>query len=192
MLKFLRFNYQLLWKQQDQNAYINFPQVLTEVELLPFIIRNTKKHPHYRDLTSFSTHHFELFTFDGNFIIEKSETSDNRPYTTTNIISGTSFEECDQDISQTNPENNTQKFQNQEPQKPNIVQDQQQDINTTQNLPERVQIVSELSDTTTNNPQSFTITDDSNILQIPIRKVTQHPNIDQTQDNTSTLTTLLH
>ena len=41
-----------------------------------------------------------------------------------------------------------------------------------------------------NFPQSFTITDDSNIPQIPLRKVTQHPNIDQTQDNTSTLSTL--
>ena len=35
LLKFFRFNYQLLWEQQDQQAYINFPLILTETELLP-------------------------------------------------------------------------------------------------------------------------------------------------------------
>ena len=42
-LKFLRFNYQLLWEQKDQRAYINFPQILTHIELLPYIIKNEKK-----------------------------------------------------------------------------------------------------------------------------------------------------
>ena len=36
LLKFFGFNYQILWEQQDQNAYNNFPQKLTETELLPF------------------------------------------------------------------------------------------------------------------------------------------------------------
>ena len=44
LLKFFRFNYQLLWEQKDQNAYVNFPQVFTDTELLPFIIRNDFKH----------------------------------------------------------------------------------------------------------------------------------------------------
>ena len=48
LLKFFRFNYQL---QQDLNAYINFPRVLTETELVSFIIKNTNKHFHYRDLS---------------------------------------------------------------------------------------------------------------------------------------------
>ena len=30
LLKFFRFNYQILWEQKDQNAYVHFPQVLTE------------------------------------------------------------------------------------------------------------------------------------------------------------------
>ena len=33
LLKSFRFNYQLLWVQQDLPAYVNFPQVLTETEL---------------------------------------------------------------------------------------------------------------------------------------------------------------
>ena len=31
LLKFFRFNYQLLWEQKDQKAYINFPQALTHI-----------------------------------------------------------------------------------------------------------------------------------------------------------------
>ena len=42
LFKFFRFHYQLLWEQQDQQAYINFPQILTETELLPYIISNEK------------------------------------------------------------------------------------------------------------------------------------------------------
>ena len=30
LLKFFRFNCQLLWEQQDQQAYVNFPHILTE------------------------------------------------------------------------------------------------------------------------------------------------------------------
>ena len=54
LLKFFRFNYQLLWEQKDQQAYINFPQILTPTELLPYIIENEHKHLQYRDLTSFN------------------------------------------------------------------------------------------------------------------------------------------
>ena len=84
-LNFFRFNYKLLWEQQDQNAYINFPQALTGTELLPFIIKNRNKHVHYRDLNSFYINHFEQIDFDYNFILARSETSDCRPYTTSNI-----------------------------------------------------------------------------------------------------------
>ena len=31
--EFFRFNYQLLWEQKDQQAYINIPQILTPTEL---------------------------------------------------------------------------------------------------------------------------------------------------------------
>ena len=51
LLKFFRFNYQLFWDQQDQQAYVNFPQILTESELLPYIIKNEHRHLQYRDHT---------------------------------------------------------------------------------------------------------------------------------------------
>ena len=64
LLKFFRYFYQLVWEQQDQNAYVNFAQVLTETEFLQFIISNKNKHEHYRDLTSFNINYFELIIFE--------------------------------------------------------------------------------------------------------------------------------
>ena len=74
----------MLWEQQDQQAYIHFPQVLTETELLRNIIRNGFRTLQYRDPTSFNTTYFEQINLDHNFTTEYSETSDNRPYITSN------------------------------------------------------------------------------------------------------------
>ena len=66
LLKFFRFNYQLLWEQQDQAAYGNFLQILTEFELSVYIIKNEYKHSYYRDLTSFNTTYLEQINLDHN------------------------------------------------------------------------------------------------------------------------------
>ena len=95
LLKFFRFNYQLLWKQQDQNAHIHYPQVLTELELLPYVINEASKHLHYRDSTSLNISHLELIILDNQFLVENSELSDNRPYTSTNITPGILSEQFD-------------------------------------------------------------------------------------------------
>ena len=75
-------------EQKDQQAYINFPRILTHIKLLPYIIKNENKHLHCRDLTSFNVTHFEQINLDHNFLLEHSETSDNRPF----ITSDTSHE----------------------------------------------------------------------------------------------------
>ena len=67
LLKFFRFNYQILWEQKDQQAYINFPQILLPTELLPYIIKNENKHLQYRDITSFNVTHFEQINLDTTF-----------------------------------------------------------------------------------------------------------------------------
>ena len=93
LLKFLSFNYQLLWEQKDQQAYINFPQILTNIELLPYIIKNENEPLHYRDLTSFNVTHFEQINLDHNFLLEHSETSHNRPFITSDTSHETTPEE---------------------------------------------------------------------------------------------------
>ena len=43
--KYFRFNYQLLWSQQDQPAFTAFPNHCTADEGLPFIISEQNEHP---------------------------------------------------------------------------------------------------------------------------------------------------
>ena len=83
----------MLWEQRDQHAHIHFPQIITETELLPYIIKNEYRHLQYRDPTSFTTTYFEQINLDHNFITEYSETSDNRPYITSKISPETTPEE---------------------------------------------------------------------------------------------------
>ena len=93
ILKFFRFIYQQHWEQQDQQAHIHFPRTLTQTELLPYIIKNENKHLQYRDLSSFNFTYFEQINSDHNFLVEHSETSDNRPFTTSDTSPETTPEE---------------------------------------------------------------------------------------------------
>ena len=129
-----------------------------------------------------------------------------------NIISETSFEEFNpkilrhdtgQNTLHFNQDDHTELFQNQEQQQFNLLPDQQQDTTTLQKISDpsetaTIQNVSELSDITVNNPRSFSITKDSNILQTPVHNMSQNTINDQNQndtadktnqDNTSTLST---
>ena len=85
---FFRFNYQLLWEEQDQAAFRNFPQTLTHTELLHFIIYEDNKHPFSIDPTQVHIPYFENISFDHYFRVEQFETSDSRP----NISSDTTIE----------------------------------------------------------------------------------------------------
>ena len=97
------------------------------------------------EILPFNNIHFELINFDYHFIVELSETSDSRPYTTSIIVSETLFEEYNRNILRHdtgqnnlhfNQDDHTELFQNQEPQQLNIVPDQQQDTTTLQNVPD--------------------------------------------------------
>ena len=153
----------------------------------------------YRDLTSFNINHFELLNFDYNFILDNSETSDSRPYATSKIISEPSFDEYNPNLLRHDTGQNTlhffqddhrKLFQNQELQQFNIVPEQQQETTTLQNVADpsetaTIQNVSELSDITVNNTQKFTITNESNIIQIPVHNITQNTINDQNQNVTT-------
>ena len=203
LLKFLRFNYQLLWEQKDQQAYVNFPQIQTHIELLPYIIKNENKHLRYRDLTSFNVTHFEEINLDHNFVLEHSETSDNRPFITSDTSHETTPEEQTSSVEpsytrqqseqseQESPEREAlvNLFQNPDPpqeqplypplsQISDIQQPNPSETNTIHNT-------SEFSEETVQNTRSFTITDDSNLIRIPTHNITQNEFTNQHQDNTS-------
>ena len=70
-----------------------FPTDTTQNELLPYIIQNEHKHLQYRDTTSLNTTYFEHIILDHTFLLEHSQTSDNRPFITSDIASETTAEE---------------------------------------------------------------------------------------------------
>ena len=202
-LKFLRFNYQLLWEQKDQQAYVNFPQIITHIELLPYIIKNENKHLHYRDLTSFNVTHFEQINLDHNFVLEHSETSDNRPFITPDTSHETTPEEQTSSVEPSYTRQQSEQSELESPtqealvnlfQNPDLLQEQPlypplsqvSDIQQP-NLSETNTIhnTSEFSEETVQNTRSFTITDDSNLNTIPSQNFTQNEITNQSQDNTS-------
>ena len=77
--KFFRFNYQLIWVQQDQSAYINFPKTFDEIDLLTFFIRDNFEQSQNISPLELYKPYFDIITFDDNFIVEDSETSYSRP-----------------------------------------------------------------------------------------------------------------
>ena len=196
LLKFFRFNYQLLCEQQDQQAYINFPQILTQTELLPYIIKNEYKHLQYKDLTSFNTTYFEQVNLDHTFLVKHSETSDNRPFITSNISPETTPEKQTSNVElhytrqhsvQSEQEDLANLFQNPEPhqlhplypQVPQVSDIQQANPSETATI----QNASEFSEETIQNTQSFTITNDSNLIQVPTHNITQDEIDNQNQNN---------
>ena len=199
LLKFLRFNYQLLWEQKDQQAYINFPQILTHIDFLPYIIKNENKHLQYRDLTSFNVTHFEQINLDNNFLLEHSETSDNRPFNTSDTSHETTPGEQTSNVEplytrqqseQSEQEALANLFQNSDPPQEQPLYPPLSQISDIQqpNPSETTTIhdTSEFSGKTVQNTRSFTITDDSNIIIIPTHNITQTEFNNQNQDNTFT------
>ena len=204
LLKFFRFNYQLLWERQDQQAYIHFPQILTQTELVPFFIKNEHKHLQYRDLTSFNTTYFEQINLDHTFLVEHSESSDNRPFITSNISPETTPEVQTSDVvSQYTRQHSIRSeqddfinfFQNPEPHQLNPQYPQLPQVSDIQQLhpseTATIQNASEFSEETVQsvqNTQNLTITNDSNLIQVPTHNITQDETNNQNQDNTLSTT----
>ena len=197
-LEFLRFNYQLVWEQKDQQAYINFPQILTHIDFLPYIIKNENKQLHYRDHTSFNTTHFEQINLDHNFLLEYSETSDNRPFITSDTSHETTPEKQTSNVEpsytrqqseQSEQEDLSNLFQNPDPPQEQPLYPPLSQISDIQqpNPSETTTIhnTSEFSEETVQNTRSFTITDDSNLIIFPTHNITQNEFTNQNQDNTS-------
>ena len=183
LLNFFRFNYQLLWEQKDQNAYINFPQVLNDTELSPFIIRQDFKHPSYKNFTTFPISHIDSIIYS-DFLIEQSETSDIRPY----MILRQNTTDNHENVSSETPANRLNKilFHDKTTDNEPVIQRQP----TTLQQPSQVthNTVGSVQDTLT-NPSNTSITTDSNAIQIPTRNITEHTDhtFNQENPNPSTL-----
>ena len=158
----------------------------------------------YRDLTSFNTTYFEQINLDHNFITDYSETSDNRPFITSNISPEiTPVEQTSNVVTQYTRQHSVQSeqddfinlFQNPEPHQLNPLYPQLPQVSDIQQLnpseTATIQNASEFSEETVQtvqNTQSLTITNDSNLIQIPTRSITSDGTNNQNQDNTLSTT----
>ena len=164
-----------------------------------FTIHHENKHLHYRDLTSFNVTHFEQINLYHNFLVEHSETSDNRLFTISDTSPGTTPEEQTSNVEplytrqqseQLEQEDLTNLFQNSDPpQEQPLYPPLSQVSDIQQTNPSETatfQDTSEFSEETVQNTRSFKITDDSNLIQIPTNHITQDEFNNQNQDNTLT------
>ena len=78
--KYFRFNYQLLWSQQDQPAFTAFQSPFTADECLPFILDKQNEHPYFFKQDKITKQTMDLISFDPRLITENSLHDDNRPY----------------------------------------------------------------------------------------------------------------
>ena len=77
---YFRFNYQLLWSQQDQPAFTAFPDHFTADEWLPFIISKQNEHPYFHKPQQITKQTLDYIRFDPLLITENDLFADNRPY----------------------------------------------------------------------------------------------------------------
>ena len=78
--KYFRFNYQLLWSQQDQPAFTAFPNHFTADECLLFIIIEQNEHPCFYKSQLITKQTLDYIRFDPLLITEIYLFADNRPY----------------------------------------------------------------------------------------------------------------
>ena len=78
--KYFRFNYQLLWSQQDQPAFTELPDQFTSEECLPFIISEHNEHPYFHKPQLITKQTLDYIRVDPLLITENDLFPDNRPY----------------------------------------------------------------------------------------------------------------
>ena len=78
--KFFRFNYQLLWSEQDQPASTVFTTHVTADECLPFIIKKKNEHPSFFKPDKITKQTIDFISFDPRSFTENNLLDDNRPY----------------------------------------------------------------------------------------------------------------
>ena len=78
--KYFRFNYQLLWSEQDQPAFATFHNHFTADEYLPFIINEQIEHPYFFKLDTITKQAIDYISFYPRLITENNLRDDNRRY----------------------------------------------------------------------------------------------------------------
>ena len=171
--KYFRFNYQLLWSQQDQSAFTEFPDQFTSEECLPFIISEQNEHPYFHKPQLITKQTLDYIRFDPLLITENDLFPDNRPY---------HYQQNSQD--QQNLHFNTNNStEDDNTDQENTTQQQNQPENCNDN-----EFTTQESTISTYNPsQTGTSTSvHTHSFRVPTRVINQRPNIHSPQSHLDT------
>ena len=75
-----RFNYQIIWSEQEQAAFTVFTTHFTADECLPFIINKKNEYPYFFKPEKITKQTIDIISFDPRLITENNLDDDNRPY----------------------------------------------------------------------------------------------------------------
>ena len=171
--KYFRFNYQLLWSQQDQPAFTACPNHFTADECLPFINSEQNEHPYFHKPQEITKQTLDYIRFDPLLITENDLFADNRPY---------HYEQNSQ--AQQNLNFNTNNYtEDDTTNNENTLQQQNQNENyndnefTTQESTISTQNASQARTSTSTHTQSF---------RVPTRAVNQRQNTHNPQSHSNT------
>ena len=171
--KYFRFNYQLLWSQQDQSAFTAFPDHFTVDESLPFIISEQNEHPYFHKPQLITKQTLDYIRFDPLLITENDLFADNRPY----------YYEQNSQVQQ-NLQSNTNNYTEDDNTNHDITLQQQ---NQNENYNENEFTTQESTISTHNPSQAGTSTSvHTQSFRVPIRVVNQRQNIHSPQSHSDT------
>ena len=171
--KYFRFNYQILWSQQDQSAFTALPDHFTVDECLPFIISEQNEHPYFHKPQLNTKQTLDYIRFDPLLITENDRFADNRPY----------YYEQNSQVQQNLQSNTNNYTEDDNTNHDNTLQQQNQNENYNEN-----EFTTQDSTISTHNPsQAETSTSvHTQSFRFPIRVVNQGQNIHSPQSHSNT------
>ena len=171
--KYFRFNYQLLWSQQDQSAFTAFPDHFTVDECLPFIISEQNEHPYFHKPQLITKQTLDYIRFDPLLITENDLFADNRPY----------YYEQNSQVQQNLQSNTNNYMEDDNTNHDKTLQQPNQNENYNEN-----EFTTQESTISTHNPsQARTSTSvHTQSFRVPIRVVNQRQNIHSPQSHSDT------
>ena len=171
--KYFRFNYQLLWSEQDKPAVD-----------LPFIINKQKENPYVFKPDKVTPQTMDLISFDPRLITENNFHDDNRPYRYEQIV------QEQQNLFTNNDKNNEEDDSNNEEYIPkNLNENRNENIVLHTNENNTSEYTTPESTTSAQDASQTEISTNSQFVRIPTRIVSPTPN---THDPQSSLDTSPH
>ena len=192
---YFRFNYQLLWSQQDKPAFAAFHNHFTADECLPFIINEHNEHPYFVKLDTIAKQAIDYISFNPRLITANNLHDDNRPnryeqnfQEQLDIFPINSYDEDDTKNEEFTPENQNEDDTNNEeniPENQNENRNEDMTLNTNEN--NASEYTTPESITSAQNTSQIETSPNTQFVRIPTRIVSPRQNTNDPQSYSETL-----